>query len=104
MDNSLLLCCEFAHDWRSTVLKCKHQHSPVKLLKKWRLHVRSAGTLKACAQLLNAMQMSSMWVRTEHTVAHLEDAPPTSAPLKTKPSSSLRLAFVLDRGLAFAKL
>ena len=45
-----------------------------------------------------------MGVTTKYSVAHLEGVPATNAPLqKIRPSSSLRLAFVLDKGLAFAE-
>ena len=44
-----------------------------------------------------------MGARTKYSVAHLEGVPATNAPLKIRPSSSLRLAFVLDKGLAFAE-
>ena len=102
VDDSLLLHCEFAHHWHSAILECNHQHSPASIHKTWHLDT-NVGTLKERAQLLKLLGMSSVWVRTDFTVAHLEDVPATSAPLKTRPSSSFRLALVLDMGLAFAK-
>ena len=43
-----------------------------------------------------------MGVWTKYSVAHLPHLA-TDAPLRIRPSSSLRLAFVLDKGLAFAE-
>lgn len=95
MNNSLLLCLKFAQHWGSAILKCNHQHSPANMHKTLQLH--------AWCMLLKAMWISNMWDRTKGTAAYLEGMPPTNAPLKTKPSSSLRFTFVLDMGLAFAE-